>query len=322
MAIIKAVNSRASISNAIRYITKKEKTEYKLIGGYNCRGNNALSEMKATKKFWNKTGGRQYKHFVQSFSPDEKISLDEAYDIAYELIESWNKFKGYEVCFAVHKDREHIHTHMIVNSVSFESGKKFCYSKKELQDFKDLSDKILLKHNKTICAKNDEITDSNINGYKAIEKAVQGNYESWLLNMVLAVNFVRAKAVSIENFISVLAEKGISAEWKDNRKYIVFKDKDGHKVRDKRLTEIFKTKINKEVLINEFKSNIGQRSAQTDSITAEYRNRQAERIGIEIERRKSEQSREAETNRTTAERTGDSPRRNTVKRKSYNRSER
>ena len=67
MAVIKAINSRASIANAINYITKKEKTDEELISGYNCRGITALDEMKATKKAWNKTGGRQYKHFIQSF---------------------------------------------------------------------------------------------------------------------------------------------------------------------------------------------------------------------------------------------------------------
>lgn len=322
MAIIKAVNSRASLAIAIDYITKDTKTYSALISGYNCRGTNALFEMKATKKHWHKTGGRQYKHFIQSFPPDENISLSEAHEIAAELISKWDKFKGYEVCFATHFDRHHIHTHMIVNSVSFENGKKFCYSKKELQEFKDLSDKILQKHNKTICAKNDEITDSNINGYKAIEKAVKGDYESWLLNVILAVNAAKLKAISIENFKSLLSENGITVEWKDNRKYITFIEKYGNKVRDKRLTEIFKTQINKEVLMNEFKSNIKRQLAGTDTIAAEYRDRQADRISDEIERRKSEQLREVETDRTTDERTGDTPRRNTVKRKSYNRSER
>ena len=206
----------------------------------------------------------------------------------------------------------------------------------------NLSDKILQKHNKTICAKNDEITDSNINGYKAIENAVTGDYESWLLNTVLAVNSIKTQVLSKEDFINYLgkgnisnvlfqgmidelkslSEKDIFVEWKDNRKYITFIDKYGNKVRDKRLTEIFKTQINKEVLMNEFKSNIKRQLAGTDSIAAEYRDRQADRISDEIERRKSDQLREVETDRTTDERTGDTPRRNTVKRKSYNRSER
>lgn len=294
MAVIKAINSRASIANAINYITKKEKTDEKLISGYNCRGITALDEMKATKKAWNKTGGRQYKHFIQSFSLDENISQYEAHKIAAELVESWNKFKGYEICYATHKDKNHIHTHIIVNSVSFENGKKFCYSKKELQDFKDLSDKILLKYNKSICEKNTEITSFNINEYKTLEKAILGKYESWLLNIMLAINSAKQTAKSVEEFINILFQKGIKTEWKDSRKYITFQDKDNNKVRDKRLTEIFKMQINKEVLINEFQSNSEQFRRQftgTNDIETEIRNRQAERVSSEIERRKSAESR-------------------------------
>ena len=295
MAVIKAINSRASIANAINYITKKEKTEEKLISGYNCRGVTALDEMKATKQAWNKTDGRQYKHFVQSFSPDENISFDEAHKIAAELVESWNKFKGYEVCYATHKDKNHIHTHIIVNSVSFENGKKFCYSKKELQDFKDLSDRILLKYDKSICKKNTEITTFNISEYKTLEKALSGKYESWILNIALAVNSAKQSAKSIDEFINLLSQKGIKTEWKDSRKYITFKDKDNNKVRDKRLTEIFKIQIGKEVLINEFQSNNEQfrrQFAGANDIETEMRNRQAERISAEIERRKSDKPRE------------------------------
>jgi len=294
MAVIKAINSRASIANAINYITQKEKTEEKLISGYNCRSITALDEMKATKKAWNKTDGRQYKHFVQSFSPDENISFDEAHKIAAELVESWNKFKGYEVCYATHKDKNHIHTHIIVNSVSFENGKKFCYSKKELQDFKDLSDRILLKYDKSICKKNTEITTFNISEYKTLEKALSGKYESWILNIALAVNSVKQSAKSIDEFINLHSQKGIKTEWKDSRKYITFKDKDNNKVRDKRLTEIFKIQIGKEALINEFQSNNEQFLRQftgANNIETEMRNRQTERVSAEIERRKSAESR-------------------------------
>ena len=294
MAVIKAINSRASIANAINYITQKEKTDEKLISGYNCRCITALDEMKATKKAWNKTGGRQYKHFIQSFSPSENISPDEAHKIAAELVESWNKFKGYEICYATHKDKNHIHTHIIVNSVSFENGKKFCYSKKELQDFKDLSDKILLKYDKSICEKNTEITSFNINEYKTLEKALSGEYESWILNIALAVNLAKQTAKSVEEFINILSQKGIKTEWKDSRKYITFKDKDNNKVRDKRLKEIFKMQIDKEVLINEFQSNSEQFRRQftgTNDIETEIRNRQTERVSAEIERRKSAESR-------------------------------
>ena len=67
MAVVKVVNSRASIGNAVNYITKKEKTEESLISGKDCSPNTAIEEMKITKQQWQKTDGRQYKHYVQSF---------------------------------------------------------------------------------------------------------------------------------------------------------------------------------------------------------------------------------------------------------------
>lgn len=265
MAIIKAVNSRASIGHAVNYITKKEKTESGLIGGFNCNPQCALDEMKSTKRAWKKTDGRQYKHFIQSFPKDEIITLEEANQIARELVESWKKFEGYEVCYATHKDREHIHTHIITNSVSFENGKKFNYSKKELQGFKDLSDEILKKHQKSICQKNQEITSFDMDTYRSIEKAVKRTYQSWMLDIVMAVEAVRREADSKESFCRKMLDKGIQVEWSESRKYIVFVDSNGNKVRDKRLSKIFKTSIDKESLKNEFEQYSRTRSGATKS---------------------------------------------------------
>lgn len=288
MAIIKAINSRASIANTINYITKKEKTELKLISGINCSPDTAIEQMKLTKILWNKKSGRQYKHFVQSFPADENITYDEAHKIAEELIKRWNKFNGYEVIFATHKDREHIHTHIVVNSVSYKNGSKFRYSKKDLQNFKDISDKILSEHNKTICHKNNQITTDNIGEYKAIENASKGKYESWVLNIMIAVNSAKGLATSINEFISMLRSNGIETLWKDNKKYITFTDNAGNKIRNKRLSNIFKVPLDKEALVDEFKRNNG---ITTNDIEFAVRNRQAEQISRDIERRKSETER-------------------------------
>ena len=192
MAVIKAINSKASLGKVIKHITQDEKTLECLIGGYNCRGTKALYEMKATKKAWNKTGGRQYKHFVQSISPNEDITPQQAHEIAAELAESWEKFKGYEVVFATHLDRNHIHTHFVCNSVSFENGKKFCYSKHDLKLFKELSDKILQAHGLSICQKTQDISTYNIHAYNAVKKELNGIGKSWFLAIALAVRSARA----------------------------------------------------------------------------------------------------------------------------------
>ena len=286
MAVIKAINSHASLARVINYITKTEKTDKSLIGGYNCRGTHALFEMKATKRMWRKTGGRQYKHFVQSFSPDEDITPQQAHEIAAELAESWEKFKGYEVVFATHLDRKHVHTHFVVNSVSFENGKKFGYSKNDLKLFKELSDRILQAHGLSICQKTRNISTYNIHAYNAIKKDLEGTGKSWLLAIALAVRSARAIAANKTVFIAQLNAKGISVKWEENRKYITFSDKDGHKVRCKKLTEMFKEDFSKEGLENDFRRN--SQSAELASAERGIEYREAVDAYNEAERRKRE----------------------------------
>ncbi len=256
MAIIKAVSSRASLGNAVNYITKKEKTEEKLVSGLNCSPKTAIDEMKITKVMYNKTNKRQYYHFVQSFSPDEKITLEEAHKMAKELAEK--RFKGYEVVVATHKDTEHIHSHFIVNSVNLETGYKLNWSKGELQKMKDMSDDICRAYDKSICQKGQGLSSYNLNKYKSLEKAITGNYKSYVLECYKAVMEVKDISSSREEFIKLMADKGYQTNWKDTRKNITFIDKDGHKIRNSKLEKDFKEPLSKGDLENGFKINAEQ----------------------------------------------------------------
>ena len=90
MAIIKSVkNSHSKIKQILDYVTKKEKTiGKKLCSGYNCNIDTATLEMQATKELYGKTSRRTYKHFVQSFPPEEDVTPEEAHQIAKEYVES------------------------------------------------------------------------------------------------------------------------------------------------------------------------------------------------------------------------------------------
>ncbi len=89
MAIIKCVkNSHSDIKHIINYVTKKEKTiGKKLCSGFNCNADTVAQEMQMTKELYNKTKGRTYKHFVQSFPPDEKITPEQAHQLAREFVD-------------------------------------------------------------------------------------------------------------------------------------------------------------------------------------------------------------------------------------------
>ena len=145
MAVIKAVSSKAGITQALDYVMKEEKTEKRLVSGLGCMPESAKDEMQLTKELWEKTGGRTYKHFVQSYHEDEKITPEQAHRNAVELAENTRAWRGFEVLIATHVDKGHIHSHFIVNSVSYEDGHKLRWSKHDLKDLKERNDEQCLE---------------------------------------------------------------------------------------------------------------------------------------------------------------------------------
>ena len=271
MAIIKAVSSKSPIKTAITYVSKAEKTDQKLLSGYNLTApETAYDEMQITKEVWNKTDGRTYKHYVQSFAPDEEITPEKAHFIAKEFVERCPQFKGFEVLIATHQDREHIHTHFILNSVSFEDGHKFQQKSTELQEMKDLSDKICLENGLSLTKKGrtfdgkerEETTAYKKEQYKFLQRAEQGEVKSYIQDIALAVMECREQAQSREQFIDMMNANGYGVVWTDNRKYITFTDlarqKQGEKqckIRNSKLEKYYHTDFSKEELEREFADN-------------------------------------------------------------------
>lgn len=261
MAVVKAVNSRASIGRAVKYVTKDEKTEEKLITGKDCNPFTAIDDMKATKELWGKTGGREYKHYVQSFAEGENVTPELAHKIANEWAEK--EFKGYECIIATHTDKGHIHSHVIVNSVNFETGEKFRQSTKWLEQAKEHSDRICAEHGLSITQKGktfdgqdrEDMTAYNKNKYNLIEKADQGKAKSYVYDTALAVMDSKEKATSKDEFIRLMLEKGYRTTWEDSKKHITFENPEGKKVRASNLEKTFRLPFGKESLLHEFEQN-------------------------------------------------------------------
>ena len=113
------------MKNALEYIQNPDKTEEcVLVGGTNCLPDTAFEQMEETKNIFNKTGKRQGYHVIISFSPEEKVTAEQA---MYVLEHFAKDVLGddYEAVYAVHTDREHMHGHLIWNSVSMTTGKKY-----------------------------------------------------------------------------------------------------------------------------------------------------------------------------------------------------
>src|SRR5574344_1389218 len=142
MAVIEAISSKANIKRIINYVTQDKKTTVDLITGKDCMADSCLEEMLYTKNLYNKTGGRQYIHIIQSFDSKDNLTPNQVHNAGLKLA---NTFNGFQVLVATHIDKEHLHNHLIVNSVSFENGYKIQMSKKDLQYLKDYSDEICLE---------------------------------------------------------------------------------------------------------------------------------------------------------------------------------
>lgn len=139
MAVVKIKHSKGSLKKIIEYVMDKEKTDEKFISGKDCLPESVFESMTATKNLYNKTDGRSYCHIIQSFKPGE-VGPTMAREIGKELAEK--QFKGYEVLIATHIDKEHIHNHLVINSVSFEDGRKLHSSMQDFRELKKESDKI------------------------------------------------------------------------------------------------------------------------------------------------------------------------------------
>ena len=301
MAVIKAVSSKAGIGHAIDYVTKKEKTEEKLVSGLHCEPETVKEEMQATKELWGKTDGRTYKHYVQSYHEDEKITPEQAHKNAVELAEHTKAWKGHEVLIATHIDKGHIHTHFIVNSVNYENGHKLQWSKHDLKDLKERCNEQSREQGLHVPEKGKtfagEVREETVawskDTYQLLKQAEQGKVKSYVQDIALAVLDCKETATSRENFIRMMNERGYGVDWQDSHKYITFTDlkrqEQGEKqckIRNNKLEKYYNMDFGKESLEHEFEGNArsqqtaqrareqlaADRGAKTDNRTAEADN--------------------------------------------------
>lgn len=246
MAIIKAVKKTGNLKRVINYLSQESKTNEELTSGKDCSNNSKLAfqEMTNTKEMFNKTDGRQYKHFVQSFDPSDKIvTATKAHEIGKKMAEL-EHFKGFEVLIFTHTDKDHIHNHIIVNSVSFETGKKYQQSANDLENLKKASDKLCIENNlKTITGEEkgkNELSIYDINEYKIAEKG-----ESWKIQLRNTIDEALQQSKSKNEFIEYMQDMGYKVNWAENRKNITYETQEGFKCRDNKLhgTQYLKTNM-------------------------------------------------------------------------------
>lgn len=253
MATFTAVKNRGggrgALGGVLRYTQQDEKTLWegqRLVTGWNCTAQSVLSEMQLTKERYRKTDGRQYYHFVQSFAETDELTPQEAHAIALELVQ--REFPNFEVLVATHIDTDHLHSHLVVNSVSFQDGKKLHQSAADLQAHRMANDEICAAHGLEILPPPQKQVKQKRMSAREYRSAAKG--ESWKFRLMNTIDQCMRYAASKEEFISLMESEGYQVRWTDSRKNITYTTPTGMKCRDDRLHE---EKYTKEVMEHEFR---------------------------------------------------------------------
>ena len=255
MPIIHFANSKGQNTSGFKkllaYVSREKKTKLedrRFVSGINCSPESAYEEMLLTKQANGKTGGRLYYHLVQSFPKGYDIKPEIAHQIALEFAE--RAFKDYECVVATHIDREHIHSHIVFNSVSFEDGRKYHSDNNSLHELMKLSDEICESYGVHTLQKPTFNKDgqNDVLGDKEYRSALRG--ESFKFALMNAITDCMKQAKSQKQFVKLMNRKGYDVRWEQQRKYITYTTPKGKKCRCNKLHE---KKYTKEVMEYEFK---------------------------------------------------------------------
>lgn len=252
MAIVHFVNykrgtqSRAAMRGVMLYIMQERKTAWEgapLISGINCQPQSVYDDFLNTKLLYHKDGGVMFYHMVQSFPKGAAADPRQAHEAARRLAEY---FGGCEVLVCTHVDREHIHSHCVINSVNFDTGKKLHMAKEQLQE--------LMRRNDMICQEMGlpvfDAPTQKARGMGGAEYHTALKGQSWKLRLMNTIDECMKYAADKDAFISLMESEGYQVRWESGRKYITYTTPEGMRCRDSKLHE---EKYCKEVMEHEFR---------------------------------------------------------------------
>ena len=264
MAIVHFVNykrgtqSRAAMRGVMLYVMQEKKTTWEgkpLVSGINCQPQSVYDDFLNTKLLYHKDGGVMFYHMVQSFPKGAAADPRQAHEAARRLAEY---FDGCEVLVCTHVDREHIHSHCVINSVNFETGKKLHMAKEQLQELMRRNDAICLEMGLPVF----EPTTQKARGMGGAEYHTALKGQSWKLRLANTIDECMRYAADKDAFVSLMESEGYAVRWESTRKYITYTTPDGLKCRDNKLHE---EKYCKEVMEHEFRIRAEIVSARTQA---------------------------------------------------------
>ena len=216
----------------MRYVSQVNKTLWdgqQLVSGIDCQPETAFDEFLSTKLLHHKDGGVMFYHMVQSFLKGADVDPRAAHEAARQLA---GYFEGCEVLVYTHVDREHIHSHCIINSVNFETGRKVHMADEQIQELRVRNDQICEELGLPKFQRDEQ---KRSRGMSNAEYYTADRGESWKFELMRVIDECMRCAGNREEFLALLRAEGYDATWTESRKNITYTTPDGRKCRDSRL---------------------------------------------------------------------------------------
>ena len=253
MAIISFTNYKRGqttgcLGAVMRYTMQNKKTEcdaQQLVTGINCQPESVYADFMTTKRLHHKTDGVLFYHMVQSFPKGEAVDPVTAHAAALKLAEC---YEGYEVLACTHTDREHIHSHFLINSVNFDTGKKLHIAKKQLQELRQRNDQVCMEFSLPVFQPKDRRQKTKTMTVGEYYTAARG--QSKKLQLMNLINDCMRHASRREEFIALMESEGYKVRWEASRRNITYTTPSGWQCRDRLL---FRDKYLKENMEYEFR---------------------------------------------------------------------
>ena len=217
----------------MRYVQREAKTlweEQRLVTGVNCRPESVYDDFLRTKLLYHKTDGTMFYHMVQSFPKGETVDPVAAHNCALELAK-W--FQDYEVLVCTHVEREHIHSHFIINSVNLETGRKLHMAEPQLQELRQRNDMACAMFNLPVFQPQQK--KKKVKSMSGAEYHAAARGESWKFQLMNTIDECMRYARTKEEFITLMEIEGYQVHWTDSRKNITYTIPSGMKCRDNKL---------------------------------------------------------------------------------------
>ena len=228
----KGTQTRGCMKSVMRYVSQLSKTLWdgqQLVSGIGCQPETAFDEFLSTKLLHHKDGGVMFYHMVQSFPKGANVDPRIAHEAARRLA---GYFKGCEVLVCTHVDREHIHSHCIINSVNFETGKKVHMADEQIQELRVRNDEICEELGLPKFQRDEQ---RKTQGMSNAEYYTASKGESWKFELMRVIDECMRCAGNREEFLILLRSEGYDATWTDSRKNITYTTPEGRKCRDSKL---------------------------------------------------------------------------------------